>query len=129
MFFKKPTEKIEFSHDTDYDYLSFRFVLNNKSIILMSCQIVNGNIHINDIKPYAGDKRTKYLNKGYGSKLMNALLEYAEKNNVREIYGELSIVDLDHKDRLHHFYQKFGFDIIELPELNGCYYGRISKKL
>ena len=127
--FHKPSEDIEFNYDSEYGYLSFRFLLNKKSIILMSCEILDDKIHISDIKPYDGSKRTKYFNKGYGSKLMNALLDYCKENGVSEIYGELSIVDLDHKDRLHHFYQKFGFDIVVFPCLMNCYYGSILKKL
>ena len=113
----------------DINFLFFRYVLNNKPVFRMECQIIGNKIHINHIKPFSENKRNKYFNKGYGSKLMNALLDYCEEKGIFEIYGELSIVDLDYKDRIHHFYQKFGFNITTFPELNGCYYGSISKKL
>lgn len=129
MFFQKPSEEVQFTYDSDYGYLSFRFLLNRKPILLMSCRISDDKIHINDIKPYNGNKRVKYFNKGYGAQLMNALLDYGKKNGISEIHGDLSIVDLDHKDRLHHFYQKFGFTITTFPEIRDCYYGSISKIL
>ena len=114
----------------DYqEFVFFRYVLNNKPKMLMTCHMFENEIHINDIKPYHKNKRNKYVNKGYGSKLMSALLDYAKKNGIAEITGDLSIVDLDHKKRLHHFYQKFGFKITTFAELNGCYYGCISKNV
>lgn len=37
----------------------------------------------------------------------------AKRNGIKEITGWLSIVDIDHEARLIHFYQKFGFKIID----------------
>lgn len=53
-------------------------------------------------------------NKGYGSKIMNSLLEYIKPLNANYITGELSTVDevdLNNKSLRDHFYQKFGFRI------------------
>ena len=68
-------------------------------------------------------------NKGYGSLLMDALLQHAREKGFKKIHGNLSVVDLDHKDRLHHFYEKFGFTITEHLELQVCYYGEINMQL
>ena len=65
-------------------------------------------------------------NKGYGSMMMDKLLEYARENSYSHIYGNLAIWDLDHKERLHHFYRKFGFEITEYVEYQDNCYGRIN---
>lgn len=59
-----------------------------------------------------GDIRCKKNNKGYGSVMMLALIDYAKKNEIEYIEGWLSDADKDHIERLYHFYQKFGFEII-----------------
>lgn len=74
------------------------------------------------------DSQRKY-NKGYGSAMMIKLIEYAKENGYSRLYGNLSVVDLNHKDRLYHFYRKFGFEITEYPEINDCYFGMIEKIL
>lgn len=51
-------------------------------------------------------------NKGYGSRMMSALIEFARNRKYDYIDGWLSKIDLDHKDRLLYFYRKFGFKII-----------------
>ena len=52
-------------------------------------------------------------NRGYGSEMMKELVKYARQNGFSYINGWLSKVDYDHKERLYHFYQKFGFKIIQ----------------
>ncbi len=52
--------------------------------------------------------------KGYGSKLMTELLNYARTLKAHHIKGNLSCVDevdLNNKARRNHFYKKFGFKI------------------
>lgn len=51
-------------------------------------------------------------NKGFGSLMMNTLVEFAKDGQYDYIDGWLSKIDLDHKDRLLHFYRKFGFEIM-----------------
>lgn len=58
-----------------------------------------------------GDIQCKKNNKGYGSAMMLALIDYAKQNEIECIEGWLSSVDGDHRERLYHFYQKFGFEI------------------
>jgi len=88
---------------------------------------VNENyLKIGDISEFSN---SKYINKGIGSMMMKELLNYAESNNYQEIRGELSIVDNNHKDRLHHFYQKFGFEITETNNRNDCIYATICKRV
>jgi GNAT superfamily N-acetyltransferase len=61
---------------------------------------------------------TNHINKGYGTQMMNMLIEYAKENNYKTITGNLSEVDNNtttdphHKDRQIHFYKKFGFKIL-----------------
>lgn len=74
------------------------------------------------------DNKKKY-NKWYGSAMMTKLIEYATENGYSRIYGNLSCVDIGHKDRLYHFYKKFGFAIAEYPEKKDCFFGMIEKNL
>ncbi len=50
--------------------------------------------------------------KGLGSHAMQKLIEIAQSKNYKEIIGELEYGDLDnHRERLMHFYEKYGFKI------------------
>ncbi|PEF44619.1 hypothetical protein CON22_20770 [Bacillus cereus] len=50
-------------------------------------------------------------NIGNGSIAMKYLIEAAKEIGVSYIEGELSPVDIDHFDRLEHYYTKFGFKV------------------
>lgn len=71
----------------------------------------------------------KKYNKGYGSAMMEKLISYAKEKGYSRLYGNLSDVDICHKDRLYHFYGKFGFTITEYPKIRDCYFGYIEKIL
>lgn len=77
----------------------------NKCIGRINC--VKGNEKIT-----IGDIQCKKNNKGYGSAMMLVLIDYAKQNEIEYIEGWMSDADKDHIDRLYHFYQKFGFEII-----------------
>ncbi|MDD4494775.1 MAG: hypothetical protein PHV32_10620 [Eubacteriales bacterium] len=83
-----------------------------------------GTLLIGDILPFI--KKRHYC-KGYGSLMMNKLLEYAATIGVHTIRGKLSSVDSGHKERLHAFYKKHGFDIIEYNTPQGLFYGEVKK--
>ena len=86
------------------------------------------NLHKKENKIMIGDilvtvnfdnqKYKRYINKGYGTLLMNQLLLFARQNNYEQIVGNLGIADEnseydpDHRDRQIHFYKKFGFNIL-----------------
>ena len=100
--------------------------LNNKRIAFIQCVLENKNtLLIGDII----HTHKKYHNKGYGTKMMEKLFEYAETNNIKTIYGNLSLNDADHEDRLLHFYKNFGFDVKIYDEVKENYFGRIEKIL
>ena len=61
--------------------------------------------------------------------MMEKLFEYTKENNFQIIYGNLSLNDIDHKDKLLHFYKKFGFNVEIYDEVDGNYFGRIEKIL
>lgn len=67
--------------------------------------------------------------KGYGTLMMQKLISFAKENRYKTIYGHLSTVDLDHKDRLYHFYEKFGFEITEIEEQDSVLYGKVTLNL
>lgn len=52
-------------------------------------------------------------NNGYGSILLNTLIDIAKSRNVSVISGWISRVDYNHIERILHFYQKHGFDVIQ----------------
>ena len=100
--------------------------VNQEMAAMIKCVIKEDRtIYIGDIDYQS----SKYYNKGYGSAMMKKLIEYAEENKYVELYGDLSVVDLDHKDRLHHFYNKFDFVITEYPERKDMFYGEIRRKI
>lgn len=89
-------------------------VAESTSIILI------GDIEHSDSLPY---------NQGYGTLMMNELIKYAREHGYTHLYGNLSEVDNDHRDRLFYFYQKFGFEITIYPEPQGLMFGRIDLDL
>lgn len=107
--------------------------VKNKTVMVMQC-IVNGDeLTIHDIEAKGFHpmwRPRKNVNKGYGSKLMGALFDYAKEHNIHRILGYLSFNDILHKERLHAFYIKHGFEIVEYDEVDDDnYYGKIEKVL
>ena len=96
--------------------------INGKKISSMKCVVEEKAILIGDIEPF---RNHKDFNKGYGTMMMNELLSYAKQNNINEVYGYLSAVDIDHKERLLHFYTKFGFEIKLYDVMIDCNFGEI----
>lgn len=84
----------------------------------------DGSILICDIQ-----HRNNEYNRGYGSAMMDKLNSHAVENGYTHIWGNLSEVDRNHQDRLHHFYQKHGFQVTVFERMDGSYYGRIDKYL
>ena len=91
--------------------LQIYVVCNQKAFGKTTCIIDDESrtITISDIE-------CKNNNRGYGSVMMKELIEYSIQNGFTHIRGWLSKVDYAHKDRLYHFYQKFGFEIIQNEE-------------
>lgn len=128
-FFNKAPVPVEVRVlDNDYPLVYFNAFLKNNCVMRMQCVVSEDSVLIGDILPYP-EKSKRYINKGYGSKLMEELLRYSKNKGVKAITGNLSLVDLDHKDRLHHFYEKFGFAITEFDSFKGNYYGEIYKRI
>lgn len=125
MFWKKkspPVVKVE----QIGSLLMIKLYENNVRKARIQCVLESDNsILIGDI---IHDNEKTY-NKGYGSAMMEKLIEYANENGYSRLYGNLSDVDIGHKDRLYHFYYKFGFTITEYSEIKDCYFGMIEKCL
>lgn len=111
-----------------YESLVFiKLSINGVQISRMQCvKYPDGSILIGDIDPF---RRKRDYGKGYGSMMMEELLKYSHKNGVHTITGNLSIVDSDHKERLHAFYRKHGFEVIQYSTPKNLYYGEVIKKL
>ncbi len=125
MLFKKKPISAEYSV---YGY-SLQVVANKGKIpkARMLCTIESDDtILIGDISHYYKDRD---FCKGYGTLMMQKLISFAKENGYKTIYGHLSTVDLDHKDRLYHFYKKFGFEITENEEQDSILYGKITLNL
>ncbi len=88
------------------------YVVCNKKIIGKIICIIDEELKTITIS----DIECKKNNRGYGSVMMKELIEYSRQNEVAHINGWLSKADYGHKDRLYHFYQKFGFKIIQNEE-------------
>lgn len=102
--FKKVIETTVCTHTS---LLVIKAIYKNKIQGNMKC-IINQEtetITISDIE-------CKKNNKGYGSIMMGKLIEIAKQNGIKCIDGWLSKADIDHRERLYHFYQKFEFEII-----------------
>ena len=80
--------------------------------------ILIGDIYIKNDRSLEPWNYTKFINKGYGSLMMDELLKFAKENNYKKITGNISDVanntewDPHHRERLIHFYKKFGFKIL-----------------
>lgn len=125
MFFHK-LKSPEVRIDNSDMLLTVKCFVKGKLVSKMQCVIESDeSILIGDII----HSQSRNYNKGYGSIMMDKLISYATEQGYSAIHGELSTVDANHKERLHHFYEKFGFTITEYPENRDCYYGEIRKEL
>ena len=79
-------------------------------------EILIGDICIND------NRYLRHINKGYGTKMMEKLLEFANENDYETVVGNLGVADENsaadptHRERQIHFYKKFGFSILPSEE-------------
>ena len=127
LFEKKKEDHIDVKNECSEPLLMVRLFVNERLCAWMQCVIQSETtILIGDIWHH---NENRDYNRGYGSLMMENLLAYAKEHNFSYIYGNLSKVDLDHKERLHHFYRKFGFAVTEYPERQGNYYGIIELHL
>jgi len=83
--------------------------------------ILIGDIYVCEHKSICR-KYLPYVNKGYGTQMMNELLRFSKENGYIKITGNLSEVDQStaydptHRERQIHFYKKFGFRITSSEE-------------
>lgn len=52
------------------------------------------------------------VGRGYGSILLDSLINFAKDNSIKTISGWISYADKNHFDKLDYFYKKHGFNII-----------------
>lgn len=127
MFRKLFKKTLNLKIDDSSNLVVVNLYINKRRTAFIQC------VKQNDYELLLGDithvrKELDYC-KGYGSMMMEKLIEYTTENNFKELHGNLSKIDKDHKDRLHHFYKKFGFDINIFDEPKDLYYGSVSKFL
>lgn len=93
---------------TDLDILIYQLtepIRTDNFLIKFLTQIRENNIYIQDIITYEHN-----TSKGYGTIAMDYLKKVAHTERV-PITGWISPADMDHYDRLIHFYQKNGFEV------------------
>ena len=124
MFKRKTIPQIKIYKDEDIFNISL--TIKNKTYYnAMKCTldqesktILVGDIYMKNDRSLEPWNHTKFVNKGYGTLMMNELLKFAKENNYEKITGNISDVnnntewDPYHRERLIHFYKKFGFKII-----------------
>lgn len=87
-------------------------VINKKGIVLNQIRLSakyssDETIELGDIEVFGENE-----GRGYGSLLLNSLINFASDNSIKTITGWISYADKDHFDRLDYFYKKHGFDVI-----------------
>lgn len=87
-------------------------VIHKRGIVLnrirLSANYKNeGTIEICDIEVFGENE-----GRGYGSILLDSLINFAIENSVNIISGWISQTDKDHFDKLDYFYKKRGFNVI-----------------
>jgi len=74
----------------------------------------------------------KYENRGIGSLLLKFICSWARKHNIKRVFGEISLVDSDHFDKLSHLYKKHGYTFQLNSAVNkgdSIFVGKIEKLL
>lgn len=90
--------------ETNGNIILSKVSINGNTISKIQCVLQkDGTLLIGDITPF---KKNSYYCKGYGSMMIDELLKYSYRNEIHTIIGNLSLVDIKHKDRLHAFYKK-----------------------
>jgi len=87
-------------------------IINKKGILLNRIRLIANYTHketieINDIEVFGENQ-----GRGYGSLLLNSLINFALANSVKVISGWISNTDIDSLDMLEYFYKKHGFNVI-----------------
>ena len=109
--------------NTDYPLIMLYADAGRKRIGTLKAVIVENSCALGDI-----DIPLEYVNLGAGSKLIEKLEDICKQKGLTEIKGELSDVDIGHKDRLIHFYEKHGYTVVYENNKPG-YLGTITKKI
>ncbi len=111
--------------ETTGDLIYSKISIDGRVISKIKCVLQkDGILLIGDITPF---KKNSYYCKGYGSLMMDELLKYAYENQITKIIGNLSLVDMNNKNRLKAFYEKNGFSVIEYDSPKEQHYGEITK--
>lgn len=71
------------------------------------------------------DIKEHLVNGGYGSILLNRLKQIAEDREARTIRGWITEVDRGHLERLVHFYEKHGFEVMLQDNENSIRIGNL----
>lgn len=119
MFFKR---KVDIEVRSYKESINIRAYYKNREVGRILCCINDENRQIK-----IGDITCKKNNRGYGTLMMEKLIEFAKANKFEVITGWLSYVDKGHEKRLYHFYQKFGFEIT--PNDEGVKFADIKFRL
>ena len=124
MLFRKDFKVFTNSYES---LIVVKLVINGRLFSKINCVMQpDGVLLIGDIPPF---EKNRDYGKGYGSMMMSELIRHATEIGVHTIHGNLSLIDSDHKNRLHAFYKKHGFEIIEYENPKGFIYGEVVKNI
>ena len=97
----------------------YGYIVESSSLLYrdndLYAQIKYNNLHTKMDSVFLIDNTGHSRNQGYGSLMMKAFLAYIRRLRVKKVNGELAWVDTKdprHEKLLHHFYKKFGFEIL-----------------
>lgn len=117
VFHKKDEKIIVYStiFDKEEEYGLFLIslkVINKRGLVLNRIRLSANytseqEIELCDIEVFGENS-----GRGYGSILLNSLIEFAKKNSVQKITGWISYADSDHFAKLAFFYKKHDFNVI-----------------
>ncbi|MEE6132827.1 GNAT family N-acetyltransferase [Priestia sp. GS2] len=93
-------------------------IINKKGIVLNRVRLSaiyksEVDIELCDIEVFGENS-----GRGYGSILLNSLIEFAKENSIQKITGWISYADSDHFDKLASFYKKHDFNVIWHDDIN-----------
>lgn len=87
-------------------------IIHKKGIVLNRIRLsanytCEETVEIGDIEVFGENE-----GRGYGSILLDSLINFAKDNSINTISGWISYADKNHFDKLDYFYKKHGFNVI-----------------
>ena len=97
---------------TQYKFFIELKVIHKKGIVMNRIRLSANytseeTIELGDIEVFGENE-----GRGYGSILLDSLINFSIDNSIKTISGWISFADKNHFDKLDYFYKKHGFNVI-----------------